>query len=170
MPNLLATRTTYNFDDSPKALKNGGWPKSEGLHFVGESGVEVSVRNEQEKLGVGDKAAKLRAGGGLVTWGEFGALLLQVLSDASNGSIQWSHWESSPTGRVSVFDYVVPKALHITRLLLLWRKPEVSGSSRWLVADNGLVRTEESRWRMANLAEQARLSRINLGRSPDRNR
>ena len=48
--------------------------------------------------------------GGLTTWGEFGSLLLIILNDSSEGTIEWSHWENTAAGVVAVFQYEVPKA------------------------------------------------------------
>ena len=51
LPDFLATRTINRYDDSPQALKKGAWPVRTGLHLVGTSSREISVRNEREGSG-----------------------------------------------------------------------------------------------------------------------
>ena len=43
LPNLLATRTTYSFDDSPQELLRGEYPQRAGMHLIGTGKAEVSV-------------------------------------------------------------------------------------------------------------------------------
>lgn len=109
LPDFLATRTTLSFDDSPQEATKGGYPQRMGLHLVGTSKTEVSVRNEQSPS-TGPTPASPQTQGGLVTWGEFGSTLLIILSDSSHGRIAWSHWEQTSSGQVAVFHYEVPKA------------------------------------------------------------
>lgn len=114
LPNLLATKTTFNFDDSPQVLPKGGWAEREGLHLVGQSKSEVSVRKESESVSSSDapghtSAQAGQASGGLISWGEFGVTLITVFRDAESGSIVWDHWETGPAGPISVFRYEVPK-------------------------------------------------------------
>ena len=92
LPNLLATRTTYSFDYSPQEVTKGGYLQRIGLHLIGSSKAEVSVRNEKENPSARTVAASSPAQGGLVTWGEFGSTLLIILSDSSQGKTTWSHW------------------------------------------------------------------------------
>jgi VWFA-related protein len=110
LPDFLATRTTLSFDDSPQEVTKGGYFQRMGLHLVGTSKTEVSVRNEQNPS-TGPTAAPSQTQGGLVTWGEFGSTLLIILSDSSHGRITWSHWEQTSSGQVAVFHYEVPKAV-----------------------------------------------------------
>jgi VWFA-related protein len=110
LPNFLATRTTLSFDDSPQEGTKGAYFQRMGLHLVGTSKAEVSVRNE-ENPSTGPTPAPSQTQGGLVTWGEFGSALLIILSDSSHGKITWSHWEQTSSGRVAVFHYKVPKAV-----------------------------------------------------------
>ena len=46
---------------------------------------------------------------GLVSWGEFGAILGTVLSDAARSKLAWSHWETGKNGLIAVFHYTVPR-------------------------------------------------------------
>jgi len=110
LPNLLATRTTFNFDNSAQETLNGASLEREGLHLVGTVKAEVSVRSEKENLTVGGGKAPSGSSNGLVTWGEFGSALLLILSDSAPQKTIWSHWEQGATGPVSVFDYTVPKS------------------------------------------------------------
>jgi VWFA-related protein len=109
LPDFLATRTTLSFDDSPQEATKGGYLQRMGLHLVGTSKTEVSVRNEQNPS-TGPTPASSQTQDGLVTWGEFGSTLLIILSDSAHGRIAWSHWEQTSSGQVAVFHYEVPKA------------------------------------------------------------
>jgi VWFA-related protein len=132
LPNLLATRTTFSFDDSPQEVKKGGYLQRIGLHLIGSSKAEVSVRNEKENPSTRTVAASSPAQGGLMTWGEFGSTLLIILSDSSQGKTTWSHWEQTPTGVVAVFHYEVPKtASHYEIDTPVERIQPNGGSNRW---------------------------------------
>lgn len=109
LPNLLATRTTLNFDDSPQEVTKGGYLQRIGLHLIGTSKTEVSVRNERENPSIRTKTTTSPAQGGLMTWGEFGSTLLIILGDSSQGETSWSHWEQTSSGLMAVFHYQVPK-------------------------------------------------------------
>ncbi|MGC2613986.1 MAG: VWA domain-containing protein [Terracidiphilus sp.] len=135
LPNLLATRTTFNFDDSPQEVTKGGYLQRIGLHLVGTSKTEVSVRNEKENLSTRAKTATSPAQGGLMTWGEFGSTLLVVLSDSSQGKTSWSHWEQTSSGLMAVFHYQVPKAAsHYEIDTPVERIQHNGGSNRWAYA------------------------------------
>jgi VWFA-related protein len=135
LPNLLATRTTFNFDDSPQEVTKGGYLQRIGLHLVGTSKTEVSVRNEKENLSTRSKTATSPAQGGLMTWGEFGSTLLIVLGDSSEGKTSWSHWEQTSSGLIAVFHYQVPKtASHYEIDTPVERIQHNGGSNRWAYA------------------------------------
>ena len=108
LPNLLATRTTYSFDDSPQELAPGEYPQRAGMHLIGSAKTEVSVN--RERSGQPSGSAGNTASSGLTTWGEFGSALLIILSDSARGKMTWSHWESAPAGMMAVFHYEVPKS------------------------------------------------------------
>ncbi len=134
LPDLLATRTTYNFDDSPQQPEKGGWWERDGLHLVGTSKAEVSVLGERQKLAV-KRSTSLPAPNGLVTWGEFGSALLLILNDSANGTTTWNHWEHTATGPISVFDFSVPKSVsHYQIATPLDETQGNGGSSRWWAA------------------------------------
>ena len=134
IPNMLATRTTYSFDDSPRPVKKGRWPVKMGLHLVDITKAEVNVRNEQENIASGTLPAAHKPNG-LMTWGEFGLALQMVLEDSAEGTTTWSHWEQFPGGRVAVFNYSVPKsASHYEIAVPTERVTHIQGSDRWLSA------------------------------------
>jgi hypothetical protein len=112
LPNFLATRTTERFDDSPQELTANAWPIRAGLHRVGSSSSEISVRNDQ---GIMSSAAPLavkdeEAQAGLTSWGEFGPILAMILDDTANGKVSWSRWERAAAATVAVFKCSVPRS------------------------------------------------------------
>jgi hypothetical protein len=111
LPNFLATRTTNRFDDSPQALTKNAWPVRAGMHFVGTSSGEISVRNDRDTLSstASAKAPPEQAQSGLTSWGEFGPMLTMIMADTANGKVSWSHWEQAAGGPVAVFHYSVPR-------------------------------------------------------------
>lgn len=113
LPNLLATRTTFSFDDSPQEGPKGGYAERMGMHLIGSTQAEVSVSNERENVSIKTapgKSGAAQAAGGLMTWGEFGSALLIILSDSAQGKTTWSHWEQTSAGMMAVFHYDVPKS------------------------------------------------------------
>jgi VWFA-related protein len=132
LPNLLATRTTFSFDDSPQEVTNGGYLQRIGLHLIGSSKAEVSVRNERESPSTHTRTSPSPAQGGLMTWGEFGSTLLIILSDSIQGKTTWSHWEQTPAGVVAVFHYEVPKTASHYEIDTPVEHVEANpGSNRW---------------------------------------
>jgi VWFA-related protein len=132
LPNLLATRATFSFDDSPQVGPKGGYAQRMGLHLVGSSKTEVSVRNEREHPSSGAGPAGAQAHGGLESWGEFGAALLIILSDSGAGKTAWSHWEQTSSGPMAVFHYEVPKSASHYEIDTPVEEIQSSGSSaRW---------------------------------------
>ena len=109
LPNLIATRTTYSFDDGPRQVKKDWWPVKAGLHLVDIAKTEVNVRNELESIAAGTLPGSRRPNG-LTTWGAFGSALLMVQNDSTKGTTTWSHWEQFPAGPVAVFNYSVPQS------------------------------------------------------------
>ena len=139
LPNLLATRTTFSFDDSPQEVTKGGYPQRIGLHSVGSSKAEVSVWNEKKSPLAHTGFASSPAQVGLTSWGEFGSLLLIILSDAGEGGIVWSHWENTAAGVVAVFQYEVPKtASHYEINTPVEQIQHNTASTRW-ASDGGMA-------------------------------
>jgi hypothetical protein len=122
LPDFLATRTTHTFDDAsiymtPDASRTG-FVGGGALHANGEysrmityrAGREVNLEQSTDK-----EEKDAAAPQGLTSFGEFGPLLLLVLSDSAKGRIVWSHWEETRTGTAAVFKYEVPQeASHYT--------------------------------------------------------
>lgn len=134
LPNLLATRTTYSFDDSPRQVKKNAWPEKVGLHLVDITKAEVSVRNEKDEIAAGTLTGSNQPRG-FMTSGEFGSALLMVFNDSEKGTTTWSHWEQFPAGLVAVFNYSVPKsASHYEIASPADRITHIDGSDRWVGA------------------------------------
>ena len=116
LPNLLATRTTRYFDDSPQQLTKNAWPVSAGLHLVDTSNREISVREDQGTLSPSadssarESAHRKQSQSELASWGEFGPMLTMIMADTANGKVSWSHWEQAAAGPVAVLSYSVPQA------------------------------------------------------------
>jgi hypothetical protein len=117
LPDFLATRTTYSFDNSPQVLKPNEWPVPAGLHLVGESIREITFQDDQElsmDAPHSSQSAHLDAASmqmrGPETWGEFGKLLAFVFIDVEKGEPSFHHWERLSGGLVAVFRYKVPKS------------------------------------------------------------
>jgi len=122
LPDLLATRTTFHFDNSPQVLAENEWPVRAGLHLIGNSTREITLRNQESTLAA-QKAnaapAALQASAatqtprpepGLQLSGEFGAPLPLILIDIDKGKVTFSHWEQTPAGQLAVFRFTVPKS------------------------------------------------------------
>jgi VWFA-related protein len=128
LPNFLATRVIDLYDDSPQAIKKGDWPTRAGLHLIGSSTGEISVRNERENQPATQGSAVWRANIGLISGGEFGNTLGMILTDATEGTTTWSHWETYRTTKVAVFKYQVPaSASHYEVLSTLKREETIEG-------------------------------------------
>jgi hypothetical protein len=126
LPDLMATRSSFRFDNSEQTLGENEWPIHAGLHLVGSSTREITMRNSHDPLEAGQKqgttpAAYQRAQPGtqpepgLQLSGEFGAPLPLILVDIDKGKLTFSHWEQTPAGALAVYRYSVPKsASHYT--------------------------------------------------------
>lgn len=114
LPDFIATRTTYSFDDQPTPLLLEGWARAGTMHDVGSFSQEITFRDGKE--GVGAQQAKASPGGkvailsGLTSTGEFGTLQGVILRDMVHGKLAWSHWETTAAGAMAVFQYDVPEA------------------------------------------------------------
>ncbi len=110
LPNLLAKRTTNRYDDSPEALKNGGWAVRGGLHLVGTASRETSVLEERDNGSPNTGSAFWQAQMGMISGGEFGSTLGMIMADTFKGKVTWEHWEETSKGKAAVFRYSVPKS------------------------------------------------------------
>ena len=106
MPNFLAERHTRSFIDRPNGLF-----AHQPLHLVGQSSSTVIYRDGRELDSPAAKKTGQRKNNqfsGLVSSGEFGPILSNVLLDAAHSELEWSHWETGPNGQFAVFRYRVP--------------------------------------------------------------
>jgi hypothetical protein len=115
LPDFLATRTTFRFDDTPQVLQANEWPVSAGLHLVNNSSREVTFRDDHEapaaeSSNVSSSSAKQAQERGLHSWGEFGEMLALIFIDTEKGKLAFHHWEQTPGGLVAVYRYNVPKS------------------------------------------------------------
>ncbi len=113
LPNLLATRNTVRFRDTPAGYKDQGKTvtRYEPLHLIGRSKAMVSYRDgrEMQESETEDKAKPAPLEIGLNTQGEFGPILTTVLLDSAQSKLAWSHWEQEDGQMRAVFAYSVPR-------------------------------------------------------------
>jgi hypothetical protein len=122
LPDLIATRSSFRFDNSEQVLGENEWPVRAGLHLVGSSTHEVTMRNSHDppdpEQKPGASAASFQRAQpetGLQLSGEFGAPLPLILVDINKGKMSFSHWEQTPAGSLAVYRYSVPRsASHYT--------------------------------------------------------
>jgi hypothetical protein len=114
LPNLIAIRRTTSFEDRPQedVLEATGSISYSylPLHLVSISSATITYRDRKEFI---DESAlhalqQGQRGSGLVTSGEFGAVLETVLGDALKGTITWARWERTEGAPRAVFHYAVP--------------------------------------------------------------
>jgi hypothetical protein len=117
LPDLMATRSSFRFDNSEQILGENEWPIHAGLHLVGSSTREVTMRNSHDPPEPAQKSNATPASyqreqpdPGLQLSGEFGAPLPLILVDIDKGKLSFSHWEQTPAGAVAVYRYSVPKS------------------------------------------------------------
>ena len=133
LPDFIATRTTYRFNDSPQTLVENGWPARAGLHPVGSSTQEITFREDRlipatdatvdtgatvdtaatsaQKATASASAQKPQKEFGMRTLGgEFGPMLALVLIDTDKGTLAFSRWEQTPAGQLALYRFSVPKA------------------------------------------------------------
>ena len=88
MPNLLATRSTFHFDNSPQIVKMNEWPVRSGLHLMGSTSREFTLRDDvliqnaemKSASGSGSQAYS-HPETGLRSAGEFGPFLVMIMHD-----------------------------------------------------------------------------------------
>jgi hypothetical protein len=112
LPDFFATRTTDGFDDLPAVSTHSGLAPSGKMHSDGSFSQEITFRRGEEVVGTRKKTrgGKPAIVSGLTSTGEFGSLQAVILRDAAHGRLVWSHWETTATGTLAVFQYVVPEA------------------------------------------------------------
>jgi hypothetical protein len=114
LPDVLATRTTYTFEDTPQVIKANEWPVRAGLHLVSNSSREITYRDDHLPQALQSaKASAVPAKPqerGLQSWGEFGQILALIFIDTEKGALAFHHWEQAAGGLVAVYRYKVPKS------------------------------------------------------------
>jgi len=131
LPNFLAMRNTVHFEDSPwqQEIDNSrvvgadnlsqsvgsaqitiGAPYWLAMYGVGKASVQVTYRDGHEVPATVAENERELERIGLTSKGEFGPILVIVVSDALHNKLYWDHWEAGPTGRAAVLRYVVPQA------------------------------------------------------------
>ncbi len=113
LPDFFATRVTTRFEDRPAevATLDGPTIPYAPLRVVGVSSTDVLNRDGQEVEEAGAKTEKASgtAPSAFTTSGEFGPVLIALMTDVFKGQIVWSRWESGKTGPLAVFSYSVPR-------------------------------------------------------------
>ncbi|MGB0082997.1 MAG: hypothetical protein WBP90_15840 [Terracidiphilus sp.] len=132
LPNLIATRETTHFEDTPsmqmpivstptmvgRMARSAREPEPlvssteyKSLHSTGSSSVTVTCRDGREVQDVEAQPGKNQSKPPkqLTTVGEFGPILEVVMSDALRGEVAWQRWELGASEPVAVFRYAVPE-------------------------------------------------------------
>ena len=113
LPNLLATRLTRSFDNTTQVVSRSGWTPGEEMHLSGTFTEEITYRDGREVASRAQaspgKARQAAAPAGLTTSGEFGPVLAIILTDAARGTVNWSHWEHTPSGMAAVINYLIQR-------------------------------------------------------------
>ena len=105
LPNFLASRETHVYSNMPQSAA----PIFQ-MHAERVFSYEITYRNGAEApIEERGKRPKEELQG-LVTTGEFGPMLKNVLLDLPGGQLRWSHWEQMPAGPAVVLQYEVPRA------------------------------------------------------------
>jgi VWFA-related protein len=114
LPHFSATRTVTYFQTAPTTVTEQNPTDFGALHAVKLSRAVVEYRDGEEKVDPGPVKAKATGPDqGLKTWGVFGPIQTQVLLDAAQNELAWSHWEAGAAGPVAVFRYrVKPEKSH----------------------------------------------------------
>ena len=102
LPDFLATRTTYTFNDTPQILKVNEWPVRVGLHLVGNNSREITFRDDHEVTAPAPQTVKASSPPpphpverGLQSYGEFGTLLGVIFVDTQKAAPAFHHWEQT---------------------------------------------------------------------------
>jgi hypothetical protein len=131
LPNFVATRNTLHFEDSPwqqeidnsrvvgannvsQSVGNAritiGEPYWLAMYSAGKSSGDVTYRGGREVSATAAANERELARMGLTSKGEFGPILVIVVSDALRSKLYWDHWEAGAAGRIAVFRYSVAQA------------------------------------------------------------
>ncbi|HEX4322332.1 MAG TPA: hypothetical protein VHZ52_15580 [Acidobacteriaceae bacterium] len=124
LPNFLATRHSSLFEDKPGERFGTNVRSAEPLHYIDSSTASVVYRGGSEKHDseAEKREASANTAGDLASSGQFGPVLAKVLADASEGKVEWSHWELVNSNVRAIFRYTVPqkKSHYNVQLVLPW--------------------------------------------------
>jgi len=133
LPNLIATRETTHFEDTPSVqmpvasapmmvgrMGRSTMPAPEplvssteykSLHSTGSSSFTVTYRDGHEVQDADAQPGKNqnKPTKELTSNGEFGPILEVVTGDALRGEVTWQRWEQGTSEPVAVFRYAVPE-------------------------------------------------------------
>lgn len=111
LPNFFATRDVARFADSPARQEMGVFYSYQPLHFIDRVQGTVFYRDGKQVLDAVQRESTVpdSASPGLLIEGEFGPMLGTVLTDASNASLTWSHWQPGTTGPLAIYRFAVPR-------------------------------------------------------------
>lgn len=115
LPNFLCVQLTRQFEAGRKSKH---WSEGDTLTSKLSFNQGHEVRSLQLVNGRQVEVWRRPARTPLVTEGEFGILLAQVLGDESGAAFLWNRWDDLRGKRVAVFDYAVDRA-HSTLSLSL---------------------------------------------------
>jgi VWFA-related protein len=113
LPHFSASRTVTHFESAPAGQEQT--QDFGAVHAVKLSRAVVQYSDGEERVEAVPVKASVKTKGpeqGLRTWGVFGPILTQVLLDAAQNQLAWSHWEpgqSDSAGPVAVFRYRVAR-------------------------------------------------------------
>jgi len=115
LPDFLATRTTYYYNDESLQLMTASGPFTyeRPLHLAKAFKQEITYRGRREVLNdlhvlMTDSPERQFFAPRMTTSGDFGSELGTVLTDAAKGQVAWSHWENTSTGLAATFKYWIP--------------------------------------------------------------
>jgi VWFA-related protein len=112
LPHLSGNRTVTHFESAPARAGEEQTTDFGSLRAVRLSRAVVQYSNGEERVEAVPVKASAKAGGpeqGLRTWGVFGPILTEVLLDAAQNQLAWSHWENGQAGPIAVFRYRVAR-------------------------------------------------------------
>ena len=113
LPDLIATRETTHFEANSSRTGDAVGGGIAPMQWTSVSSRTVTYRNGSEVASGG--ADKQEPELGVTTNGEFGPIVAQILSDASEGQVGFQgqvgfeRWEQGPSEPAAVFHYAVPE-------------------------------------------------------------
>jgi hypothetical protein len=131
LPNYLATRITNRFENTPTNFNGSGGQivahqmhfedtpagtvqsdrpsPNQPMHWTSVSNETVTVRDGKEFVEEANSRKKKTGSSStsLVSEGEFGTVLIGLITDAFRGKVSWNRWETQDSKPVAVFRYSV---------------------------------------------------------------